>query len=429
MNSQPTTSQGNGPRVKGTQSQNLLANKVRADFPILQTKMHGRPLVYLDNAATTHKPQVVIETLRRFYASENANVHRGVYKLSAEASERYEAVRTKVCQFLGTKNTREIVFTKGTTEGINLVVSTLGRQRIKKGDTIAVTRMEHHSNFVPWQALAEEKGARLRIVELTSDLRLDLSDLKKALSEKPKIFAFTWMSNALGVINPVAEIAEMAKAAGCVVLVDAAQGMFHFPANISEKGPIDFLTFSGHKMGGPTGIGVLWGREELLAEMPPYQYGGDMILQVRDDKTHFNDLPWKFEAGTPPVAEVLGLGEAIDYLQKIGLDRIAKEEPKYVEYALERLLSIPHLKLVGPKSSADRGAVFSFEVDKIHPHDLATYLDREGIAVRAGHHCTQPLMHKLGLTATCRASLCFYNTLEEVDFLGEALLRAIAYFK
>jgi len=407
---------------------------IRKDFPILERKVRGKPLVYLDSAATTQKPRAVIDSISRFYTESNANVHRGVYLLSQEATDLYEGVRFKVCEFLGRKKTEEIIFTSGTTDSINLVTTALERgslgsySEIGPGDDIVVTRMEHHANFVPWQQLAKSKGANLKIVELTADGRIDMDHFEKQLSGRPKIVAFTMMSNALGTVNPVREMALKAKNAGALVLVDAAQGVVHLDFNISDLGPIDYLAFSAHKICGPTGVGVLWAREEVLWAMKPYRYGGDMIGKVGDLDCAWNELPWKFEAGTPHIEGVVGMGAALDYLMKIGRDAISIHEKEIVNYALKKLSAVEGLQIVGPKQPENRGGVVSMLVDGVHPHDLATLLDLDGIAMRAGHHCAQPLMNYLKVSATNRASFYIYNTLEEVDVLCDAIENAKKYF-
>lgn len=407
--------------------------KIRADFPILSQKVHGHPLVYLDSGASSQKPSVVIETIRDYYQSSNANVHRGAYTLSQIATEKYEGVRPKVARFLGLKPSesetpQEIIFTRGTTEALNLIAQCWGRKFVEANDDIVVTRMEHHSNFVCWQQLAQEKKANFKIIELDSNYRLDLDSLKEALSGRPKVLALTYQSNVLGTVNPIAEIAHMAKEAGAIVVVDAAQAVPSRPIRIESLGPIDFLAFSAHKMCGPTGVGVLWGRKELLETMSLYHYGGDMILQVKDQVTTWNELPWRFEAGTPHIEGVIALGAAIDYLSSIGMDAIEEHERKLTEKALALLKEIPGLQIFGPPTAEDRGPAISFVLEGVHPHDLATFLDQSGIAVRAGHHCAQPLLAPLGISATTRASFYFYNTLEEVDLLVKALKDAKEYF-
>lgn len=401
--------------------------RIRADFPILSREVRGRRLVYLDNAATSQKPLVVLESLNHVYRNLNANVHRGVHLLSQECTDAFEKSRRRVAGFLGVKSDQEVIFTRGTTEAINLVAHSFGG--LAPGDDVIVTRMEHHSNFVPWQALARKSGARFQIAELGNDYRLDLDHLEFLLkSGRPKILAVTAMSNVLGTINPVREIATMAKRYGATVVVDGAQAMAHRPWTISEMGPIDFLAFSAHKMCGPTGVGVLWGRKELLEKMQPWQYGGDMILQVGDEVTTWNDLPYKFEAGTPNYADAIAFGAALDYLAEVGWDRIVAHESELVAYGRTLLTKIPGLKILAPSNAADHGGVISFVSGAVHPHDMATFLDAEGIAVRAGHHCAQPLMRKLGLVATNRASVSFYNTKEEMAFLADGVRRAMEYF-
>jgi cysteine desulfurase/selenocysteine lyase len=406
----------------------LNVDKIRKDFPILSRTVHGKALVYLDNAATLQKPQAVIDSLVRFYSTSNANVHRGVHTLSQEATHAYEGVRETVCQWLGTKNTREIIFNKGTTDGINCLATVLGAQLINEGDTIAVTRMEHHANFVPWQALCLQKRAKLQIIELTPELRIDPTSWKAALAMKPKIVAVSAMSNVSGAITDLSTLTREAHAVGAVVVADCAQIVAHGPLSIAELGGVDFLVFSSHKMGGPTGVGILWGKEEWLKKLPPYQFGGDMISRVGDQESKWNELPWKFEAGTPNFADVIAFGAALDYLRSIGTEEIKHYEESLSQHALEGLKKVPGLKLFGPASLESRGPVFSFALQGVHPHDLATFLDVEGIAVRAGHHCAQPLMNSLGVPATTRASLAFYNTEAEVDALLRTLTQAVKYF-
>lgn len=403
--------------------------KIRKDFPILAREVRGKPLIYLDNAATSQKPLDVIESQSNVYRMLNANVHRGVHFLSQESTDAYEKSRMKIARFLGLMKDQEIIFTRGTTEAINIIASSWGRANLKPGDDVIVTRMEHHSNFVPWQNVAKETGANFKIVELTQDYTLDLDSLAKTLKNgKPKILAVTAMSNVLGTINPIPEIARMAKEAGAIVVVDGAQAMAHTPKKLKDFGPIDFLAFSSHKMCGPTGIGVLWGRRELLEKMPPYQFGGDMILQVGDESTSWNELPWKFEAGTPNYGDSIAFGTALDYLEQIGMDKIYAYEKELAHYAKDKLLEIPGVKVLVPKDPKVHGGVVSFTTDHVHPHDMATFLDAEGIAIRAGHHCAQPLMKILKVVATNRASFYFYNTRHEVDRLAEVVKQAMEYF-
>ncbi len=402
---------------------------IRRDFPILSKMVDGKPLCYLDNAATSQRPKKVVDAIVRYYLETNANVHRGVYKLSQEATDAFESVRSKVVRFLGAASEREIIFTKGTTEAINLIASSFGEVAVGAGDVIAVTRMEHHANFVPWQQLAKRKGARFEIIELTSDLRLDPKEVDRVLSLKPKILAVSLLSNVTGVTNPVASLASRFKMVGTTIVVDAAQGIAHGEVEITRLGPIDFLAFSAHKLCGPTGVGVLWGREAVLSRMPPYQVGGNMITHVADLDSEWNELPHKFEAGTPDIAGVIGLGAAIDYIETQGRTRIQEYEEQITAYVLERIVSIPGLRLLGPKDPHHRAPIFSVAIDKVHAHDLATFLDMRGISVRAGHHCAHPLMLRLGLPATCRASFSFYNTLEEADQLIDALRSAPEFFR
>jgi cysteine desulfurase/selenocysteine lyase len=421
MTSRPATSRPTTSRID--------FQNIRADFPALQTTMHGEPLVYLDNGATSQKPRAVLDATTRVYEKLNANVHRGAYQLSQLATDEFEAVRGKVAHFIGAQKFHEIIFTRGTTESINLVASSWGPAHLKPWNEILVTRMEHHSNFVPWQSLAHRTGAKFKICELTPEYEIDLEAFRAALASKPRIVAFTMTSNVLGTRNPVAEMAALAKAAGALVVVDAAQGIPHEPVSIEKLGPIDFLAFSSHKICGPTGVGVLWGREELLRDMPPVQFGGDMILNVQDQTTQWNDLPWKFEAGTPNIAGVIGLGAAIDYLNSIGMAAIHARVTALTRQTILRLADIPGVHLIGPgPDHPNRGAAVSFVVDGVHPHDLSTFLDTRGIAIRAGHHCAQPLMSRLNLTATARASVSFYNTESEIDFLAKSIAAARDYF-
>ncbi|HEY76534.1 MAG TPA: cysteine desulfurase [Thermoflexia bacterium] len=397
----------------------LDVERIRRDFPILCRQVHGKPLVFLDSAASSQKPLQVLAAMEETYRQCYANVHRGVYTLSEEATCSYEEARDKVASFINARAREEIIFTRNTTESINLVAYTWGRTHIGPGDRILLTEMEHHSNIVPWQLLAQEKGAELVYLPITDEGFLDLDRLDDLLDERVKLVAFTMMSNVLGTIIPVKEIVEKAHQVGAIALVDGAQAVPHMPVDVQDLG-CDFLAFSGHKMCGPTGIGVLYGREELLEEMPPFLGGGDMIRRVELDHSTWNDLPWKFEAGTPAIVEGIGLGAAVDYLTEIGMEAIAAHEQEVVAYAMERLSALPGLKIVGPPAE-HRGGVIAFTFRNIHPHDLAHLLDLEGIAVRAGHHCAQPLHRRLGLVATTRASFYLYNTSEEADRLAEAL--------
>jgi cysteine desulfurase/selenocysteine lyase len=401
---------------------------IRADFPILAQEHHpGVPLVYLDNAASSQKPNLVIDAIDDYYRRYNANVHRGVHKLSEQATAAYEEARIKVRKFINAGSKREVIFTRGTTESINLVVHTWGRANLGPGDVVVSTEMEHHANIVPWQILAAEKGFRIRYVPLLPDSTLDLDALKRILHEDPvKLVTVMHVSNVLGTINPVAEITRLAHEAGALILVDGAQSVPHMPVDVQAL-DVDFFAFSGHKMVGPTGIGILYGKRALLEAMPPWMGGGDMIARVRLEGTTWNDVPYKFEAGTPSIAEGIGLGYAVDYLTGIGMAQIEAHEHAMVAYALDRLAEVPGLTLYGPDAS-QRAGVATFTMDGIHPHDLAQLLDNRGVAVRAGHHCAQPLHDRLSLSASTRASFYLYNTPAEVDALIEALYKAKAAF-
>ncbi len=388
--------------------------KIRADFPILAVKVHGKPLVYLDNAATTQKPQAVIDALIHYYTSENANIHRGVHALSELATESFEQARVKIQRFLRAGDPGEIVFVRGATEAINLVAQTYGRIHAGSGDEIIISSLEHHSNIVPWQILCEQQGARLRVIPINDDGELLLEEFEKLLGPKTKFVAIAHVSNALGTINPVRKMIEMAHRRNVPVLVDGAQAASHIPINVQAL-DCDFYVFSGHKLYGPTGIGVLYGKRKLLEAMPPYQGGGDMISSVTFEKTLYNKLPYKFEAGTPDVSGAIAFGAAIDYVSNIGLERIAAHEEKLLGYATQALSSISGLRLIGTAKA--KAAVLSFVMENIHPHDIGTVLDQQGIAIRTGHHCAQPLMQRFGVEATARASFALYNTQEEVDAL------------
>jgi cysteine desulfurase/selenocysteine lyase len=392
--------------------------RIREDFPILKRTIHGKPLVYLDNAATSQKPQIVIDTISRYYATENANVHRGIHALSERATQAYEGVRETVRQFLTAAETREIIFVRGTTEAINLVAQSYGRTFLTAGDEIVISAMEHHSNIVPWQILCEQVGARLQVIPFNHNGELLLDEYARLLNERTKFVSVGHVSNALGTINPIKDIIELAHRRGIPVLIDGAQAVPHLPVNVQEL-DCDFYAFSGHKVCGPTGIGVLYGKADLLKRMPPYQSGGDMISVVTFEKTHYNTLPYKFEAGTPNIAGVIGLGAAIDYVRAIGLDRIAAYETELLANATAALEGIPGLRLIG--TAQEKAGVVSFVLDCAHPHDIGTILDREGIAIRAGHHCAMPVMQRFGVPATARASFAFYNIPAEID----ALVRAI----
>ncbi|MCS7251649.1 MAG: cysteine desulfurase [Anaerolineae bacterium] len=397
----------------------LNVERIRADFPVLHQTIHGKPLVFLDSAASSQKPIPVLEVMNEYYRTTHANVHRGVYQLSEQATALYEEARRKIAAFIGAASPKEIIFTRNATEAINLVAYAWARPFLQEGDEILLTEMEHHSNLVPWFLVAQEKGVRIRYIPITDEghLRLDLLDA--LITERTRLVAVTMMSNVLGTINPLQPIIQKAHAAGAIVLIDGAQGVPHIPVNVQELG-CDFLAFSGHKMCGPTGIGVLWGRRELLEAMPPFLGGGDMIRRVTFEGAEWNELPYKFEAGTPAIAEAIGLGAAVDYLSCLGMEAIHRHEQVLVAYAIERLSEFPGIRIVGPPP-AERGGVVSFVMDRVHPHDIATILDREGICIRAGHHCAMPLHERLGLTATARASFYLYNTIEEVDQLLEGL--------
>jgi len=395
-------------------SAGLDVQRVRKDFPILSRTVHGKPLVYLDNAATTQKPRVVIDAEREVYERYYANIHRGVHLLSVESTEAYDRVRDKVRDLLHAKETREIIFVRGTTEAINLVASSFGRARVGRGDEVVISAMEHHSNIVPWQMLCEDKAARLRVAPMNERGELRLDELSRLLSEKTKLLAVAHLSNALGTLNPIAEIVRMAHAKGIPVLVDGAQAVPRLPVDVQAL-DCDFYAFSGHKMYGPSGAGVLYGKAALLEAMPPYQGGGDMISSVTFEKTTYNVLPYKFEAGTPNIAGVIGMGAAIDYVQKIGIPAIERHEARLLADATQRVSAIPGVRLIG--TAAEKGGVLSFTIEGVHPHDIGTVLDRSGIAVRTGHHCAQPVMDFFKVPATARASFGVYNTHEEVDAL------------
>jgi cysteine desulfurase / selenocysteine lyase len=401
--------------------------RIQKDFPILARMVHDRRLVYLDNAATTQKPRVVIDAIQRYYEETNANVHRGIHTLANEATTAYEEVREHVARFLGGVDARGVVFTRNATEAINLVARSWLEPRIRAGDEILLTEMEHHANLVPWIMLAKRTGAVLRHIPITDDGRLDLGKLPDLLTSRTRFVSVVHASNVLGTINPVEEIARLAHARGVPILIDAAQSAPHMPVDPAAIGA-DFLAFSAHKMLGPTGVGVLWGRPELLEQAEPMLGGGEMIREVRLDDATWNDIPWKFEAGTPNIADVIAFGPALDYLEGLGLDAIRSHEIDLNRYALERLASVPGIKIHGPAEPEARTGVLSFYDDVIHPHDIATILDLYGVAVRAGHHCAQPLMRRLGVPATARASFYIYNDRADVDALVAALVEARAYF-
>ena len=405
----------------------LQVERVRGDFPILKRKVHGKRLVYLDNAATTQKPHQVIDALVDYYSRYNSNVHRSVHTLGEEATAEFEKARSKIAEFIHCSAT-EVVFTRGTTESVNLVRFAWGDTNVVRGDTIVATLMEHHSNIVPWQLLAKKKGAKLKFVGLNADGTVNMDELEKLLSDSPKLLAITQCSNVLGTINDVAKICAMARKAGTVSVVDAAQSVPHMPVNLSQVGS-DFLAFSGHKMLGPTGIGVLFGRKRLLEEMEPFQGGGEMIREVFLDHATWNDVPEKFEAGTVNIADAIGLGAAVDYLTSLGMENVRRHEVKLLKYALESLSRIKDMNVYGPRRPEQRGGVISFNVGDIHPHDLATILDEEGIAIRSGHHCAQPLMRWLDVSATSRASFYVYNSYDDVDALCQGIEKARSVFR
>jgi cysteine desulfurase / selenocysteine lyase len=409
-----------------TAAKSLLdVDKVRADFPILATQVHGHRLVYLDNAATSQKPKAVIDALVRYYESANANIHRGVHYLSQLATEEYEAGRRAVQKFINAAEASEIVFTRGTTEGINLVAHTYGRQHVGAGDEVLVTAMEHHSDIVPWQMLCEERGARLRVAPINDRGELILDELAKLIGPKTKIVALAHVSNALGTINPVKKIVALAHARGVPVVVDGAQAVPHIVVDVQDL-DCDFYAFSAHKMYGPTGIGALYGKAALLEAMPPYQGGGDMISSVTFEKTTYNKVPHKFEAGTPDMAGVAGLKAAIEYMQALGIEKIAGHEHDLLEYATHRVSALDGVKLIG--TAAEKASVLSFTLEDVHPHDIGTILDQQGIAVRTGHHCAQPVMDRYKIPATVRASFAAYNTRSEVDALVRGLRKVREVF-
>jgi cysteine desulfurase/selenocysteine lyase len=398
---------------------------IRRDFPILQQKVYGHPLVYLDNAATSQKPRSVIDAISHYYESGNANIHRGVHYLSEHATEEHEAARRTVQTFLNAADKREIIFVRSATEGINLVAQSYGRKHVGPGDEVLITAMEHHSNIVPWQILCEEKDAKLRVLPINDHGELEMDELPKLLTPQTKLVAVTHVSNALGTINPIRRIIELAHSVNIPVIVDGAQAVPHTKVDVQEL-DADFYVFSGHKVYGPTGIGVLYGKRALLEAMPPYQGGGDMIRSVTFEKTLYNDLPYKFEAGTPNIGGAIGLGVAIDYITNLGIGNIAAHEHDLLEYATEALSAIPEIRLIG--TAAQKAAVISFLIEGIHPHDIGTILDREGIAIRTGHHCAQPVMQCFNIPATARTSFALYNTRAEVDALVKGIQRVKEVF-
>jgi len=399
---------------------------VRKDFPILQRTVHGKPLVYLDNAATSQKPMAVIDALVEYYERYNANVHRGLHTLSEEATARYEEVREKVRRFINAPGQESIIFTRNATESVNLVAYGWGRANVRAGDEIVLTVMEHHSNLVPWQVLAKETGARLRFVDIDDEGRLR-DDWREMIGWKTRLVALTQMSNVLGTINPVREIADLAHQHGAAVLVDGAQSVAHMPVDVQEI-DCDLLAFSSHKMLGPTGVGVLYARRSILDDMTPMLSGGHMISSVSLEDTTWNDIPWRFEAGTPSIADVIAFGAAIDYLEGVGMEAVRRHDVELTAYALDVLGQIPGVTLYGPRDASIRGAAVAFNYGDLHPHDLGTALDSYGIAIRAGHHCAQPLMTRLGVTATARASFHIYNRREEIDVLAEGIQEAAKFF-
>ena len=404
----------------------LQAQFWRTDFPILKTKIHGRPLVYLDNAATTQKPLAVIDTERNYYSNYNANVHRGIHTLSQRATDAYEAARVKVQHLINATSPNEIVFVRGTTEAINLVAQSFGRSRLQAGDEIILSWMEHHSNIVPWQMLCQQTGAKLRVVPVNDSGELQMSDFEMFLNERTRLVALTHVSNTLGTVNPVKSIIGLAHRHGVPVLLDGAQAIAHVPVDVQMLN-CDFYAFSAHKLYGPTGVGVLYGKTDLLEAMPAYQGGGDMIRSVTFEETSYNTLPYKFEAGTPNIAGVIGLGAAIEYVSSIGFDAIVSHERALLSYATAKLTEVPGLRIIG--RAREKTGILSFVLDGAHPHDIGTILDREGIAIRTGHHCTMPLMERFGVPATARASFALYNTRQEVDALVEAIHKVREVFK
>lgn len=399
--------------------------RLRADFPILQREVNGRPLVYFDNAASAQKPRSVIEAVQQCYAHEYSNIHRGVHFLSGQLTARYEAVRERVARFLNAPSAKEIVFTRGTTESINLVAHSFVRPRLKAGDEILITGMEHHSNIVPWQLLCDETGATLRVVPVQDSGEIDLEDARRLLNERTRFVSVVHVSNALGTINPVRQIIAEAHARGVPVLLDGAQAVPHLRVDVQELGA-DFYAFSGHKLYGPSGIGVLYGKMEYLQQMRPYQGGGDMIRSVSFERTEYAEPPQRFEAGTPNIAGVIGLGAAIDYVESVGLERIAAHEHDLLLYATAGMMEVPGLRIIG--TARDKAGVISFVMEQAHPHDIGTILDQDGIAIRAGHHCAQPLMQRFGVPATARVSFALYNTRDEVDVLLQSLHKVVRLF-
>jgi len=411
--------------VAAVSKQKYDVNKIRDDFPILSKKVHDKNLVYLDNAATTQKPIYVIDKVNKYYTTMNANIHRGVHALSQEATEEFERARIQIKQFINALGKNQIIFTRGTTEAINLVASSYGRKNVSEGDEIIISQMEHHSNIVPWQMLCMEKKANLKIIPINDSGEIIYEEFEKLVNEKTKFISIVYVSNSLGTINDVKRIIKYAHQFNIPVLVDAAQAVNHIKVDVQDL-DCDFLAFSGHKIYGPTGIGALYGKVELLDSMPPYMGGGDMISKVTFEKTTYNELPHKFEAGTPDIAGAIGLGAAIEYVNKIGIDNIKEHETNLLEYATKQVEEVPGLKVIG--TAKEKTSVLSFVLDKVHPHDIGTFLDFEGVAIRTGHHCTQPVMKRFNIPATSRASFAMYNTKEEVDVLVNGLKKIIEVF-
>jgi len=395
---------------------------IRSEFPVLGREINGKKLVFLDSAASSQKPIPVLEAMDKYYRTSHANVHRGIYRLSEEATDAYERARDRIARFINAPSRKELIFTRNATESINLVAHSWARAKLSSGDEILLTEMEHHANLVPWQLVAQEKDLTLRFIPITEDGRLDLTELDSLLTERTKLVAFTQASNVLGTLTPVRQIVDAAHAVGAIAVVDGAQGVPHLPVDVQAL-DCDFYAFSSHKMCGPTGIGVLWGRRELLQSMPPFMGGGEMIRRVELERSEWNELPYKFEAGTPAIAEAIGLGAAVDYLSALGMETVRAHEKELTAYALERLVEVPGLTAYGPTDLEVRGGVVAFALDGAHPHDIATILDSEAVAVRAGHHCAMPLHKRLGLPATTRASFYIYNLPEEIDRLVEALYK------
>ena len=413
------------PRKSASSTSAFDVERVRADFPILEREVHGQQLVYLDNAATTQKPQPVIDVLNRYYSTENANIHRGVHYLSEYSTKSHDTARTVVQRFINARSSSEIIFTRNATEGINLIAQTYGRQHAKPGDEIVITTMEHHSNIVPWQLLCEQTGACLRVAPINDTGELQLDEFEALLSPRTKLVSVVHLSNSLGTINPVKKIIDLAHQQDIPVLVDGAQSAYHMPIDVQAL-DCDFFVLTGHKIYGPTGIGVLYGKSELLDTMPPYQGGGDMINSVTFAKTTYSELPHKFEAGTPHIAGAIGLGAAIEYVNSVGLDVIAAHEGELLAYGTEALTSIKGLRMIG--TAREKASILSFVLEGVHPHDIGTIVDQEGVAIRTGHHCTQPVMDRFSVAATARASIAMYNTRYEIDALVKALEKARGVF-